>query len=224
MADPRGGGTPLDEECTALLKRVRERCPGLLPADPLPPGTPAEPVPLDPREAGAVLTVAMRQAAAIDATGKLPARDEALPAVVLWRDGDAALAVELARSKTEVTDGALTVVVPVRCDQLPDQRGAVRVTFTVGGPGRPVGLLAATPLRPEGPDLVVRRWGEALTALAWRAVLDAAAAVTGAAGTDIHRAPLIPAELTATGNGLQIRPQARHPFDRLPTARAVRTL
>jgi hypothetical protein len=221
MGDP-SDCTPLSQECRALLERVRARCPELLPKDPLPPGTPAKPVAIGRQEADAVVGVALRQAAAIDATGRLPATDRALPDVVVWEDGESTLAVELVKVSTETADGRITFAVPVRCDQLPELRGTVRVTFAVGTPRRPTGLLAATPRHPDGPEIVVRRWGDALAALAWRALLDAAAGIAGAAGADTDGTPLIVAALTATGNGVEILPQARQPFDRVPTGRAVR--
>ena len=220
MAAPPDGNTPLERECAALVERLRTLCPEVLPATPLTPGAPGRPVPVDgPAVAGIVVT-ALRQAAGADMTGRQPPTDEALPRVVVWVDGVSSLAVELAAVHTETADGLITFTVPVRCD--PRQRGAVRVAFTVGTPARPTGLLVATPRRPGGPDVIVDRWGEALVAVCWRALLDASAGVAAAAGTDPDGTPLIVAALTATDAGLQILPQARHPFDRVGTGRAVR--
>ena len=222
MPDQPSGPTSLDRKCDALLEEVRARCPHLLPKDPLPAGTPGQPVPIEGKAANDALTIAVRQAAAIDATGRLPGAGEALPNVVIWADGDSALAVELAKVTTETGDGQVTVTIPVRCDQLPDSHGTVRIMLTVGAKERPAGLLATTPRRPEGPDIVVRRWGDTLTALAWRAFLDMAGGVAKAVGTDTDGTPLIVTAVTAAPGVLEILPQARHPFDRLPTGRAVR--
>jgi hypothetical protein len=222
MGGPVAGRTPLDRECDALLEQVRARCPHLVPARPLPAGATGEPVPVNGQQVTAILTAALRQAASLDATGRLPANDASLPGVVIWEDGTCALAVELAAVRTQTEEGQVIFTVPVRCDQLPQQRGVVSVSFTVGTPNRPTGLIAATPRRPTGPDLVVGRWGDALVALCWRALLDAAAGIAAATGTDTDGSGLIPAALTCTHAGLEVLPQARHPFDRVPVVRAVR--
>jgi len=214
---------PLDRECAALVEQLRQRCPQVLPAEPLPPGRPGEPVPVDVQHARILITTALRQAVSLDAGGRLPATDAGLPGVVVWTDGVGALAVEVAKVGVETADGEVGFVVPVRCDQLPQQRGTVRVSFTVGTPERPTGLLAATARRPAGPRIVVDHWGEALTALCWRALLDAAAGVAAATGRDHDGSPLVVTALTATRAGLQVLPQARHPFDRVGPGRAVRT-
>ena len=222
MNDQPTGPTALDRQCAALLEEVRARCPHLLPKDPLPAGMPGQPVPIESKAVNDALAIAVRQAAAVDATGRLPAAGEVLPNVVVWEDGESALAIELAKITTEVMDGQVIVTIPVRCDQLPDSRGTVRVVLTVGLKERPAGLLAATPRRPEGPDVVVRRWDDALTALAWRAFLDIAGGVAKAAGADTDGTPLIAAAVTAAPGVLEILPQARHSFDRVPTGRVVR--
>jgi hypothetical protein len=91
----------------------------------------------------------------------------------------------------------------------------------MGTADRPAGLFAAAPSRPDGPAVVTERWADALTALAWRALLDAVAGVAAAAGRDTDGSPLIPAAIAATANGLMVQTQARHPFDRVPAERAV---
>jgi hypothetical protein len=235
MSQPPVTRTLLDRLCEAVLRRVRAdqsqaagqpqatgQPPGVT-GEPLPPGVPGRPVPVKPAEAGAVITAALRQAAAIDATGRLPQTDDALPRVLLWTDGDSALLVELTTASTQVGDGQVTVSLPVSCDQLHDQSGVVRVAFAVGTRDRPAGLLAATGARPDGPPVVVDVWGDALTALAWRAVLDAAAGVARATGGDHDGSPLIVAGLTASTAGIEVLPQARHPFDRVLAGRAVGT-
>lgn len=212
---------PLDRECAALVKQLRERCPQVLPAEPLAPGHPGEPVPVEAHAARVLITTALRQAVSLEAGGRLPATDEALPGVVVWTDGASALAVEVAKVAVETGHGEVVFVVPVRCDQASQQRGLVRVSFTVGTPERPTGLLAATARRPAGPRIVVDRWGEALTALCWRALLDAVAGVAAATGRDRDGSPLVVTALTATPDGLRVLPQARHPFDRVGPGRAV---
>jgi hypothetical protein len=75
--------------------------------------------------------------------------------------------------------------------------------------------LAAAPV-PRGPAVVVDRWQDALVALAWQALLDAAAGLSAAAGRDPDGAGLVPTGWSGSTQGLAIRAQARHPFDRQP--------
>jgi hypothetical protein len=218
---PRPHRGPLDERCKVLIAELRERCPGVLPEEPLPPGTPAEPLPVEPDQYARLVELAARQAAATAALGRVPADDRTLPAVVIWEEATAALAVGLAQLEVNVAEGAISVAIPVWCDQLPDRRDTVRVTFAVGTRDRPTGLLAATTSQPDGPRVVTDRWGEQLTALAWQAVLDTAAGIAASAGTDRDGTPLVATALAATREGLEVLPQARHGFDRILTGRAV---
>jgi hypothetical protein len=212
---------PLDERCAALIKRVRAICPGVIPDEPLTAGTPSPPVPVDGKEYGVLVQVAARQGVAIAALGRLPAGDAELPGVVVWENGGASLAVGLDELAVEVTDGEILVTVPVFCDQLPDRRAEVKILFAVGSRARPAGLLAATPAEPRGPRVVIAAWGEQLTALAWQALLDTASGVAGSAGTDTDGTPLVATAFAAGAGSIEVQPQARHPFDRLPGPRAV---
>jgi hypothetical protein len=141
--------------------------------------------------------------------------------MVVWEQGAAALAVGLSRLGLAVDEGTVTVTAPVWCDQLERREGIVRVTFAVGSPSRPAGILAATTERPEGPAAVVAVWAEQLTAFAWQAVLDAAAGLAAEAGTDEDGVPLVATALAASADRLEIVPQARHGFDRILAGRAV---
>ena len=220
---PEAGGAdqPLDQRCAALIAQLRELCPGVLPEPALPPGQAGQAIPVPPEQYGQLAGVAARQAAALATLGRLPASDAELPGAIVWEDGGAALAVVPAQLELSATEGGIAVVVPVWCDQLPDRQDKVIVTFAVGTPDRPVGLLAATTGQPIGPAVVVDAWGEQLTALAWRAVLDTAAGIAGAAGTDADGTPLVATALAAAKDRIEVLPQARHPFDRVPTGRAV---
>ena len=214
-------GAPLDQRCAALIKELRTRCPGVLPEDPLPPGRPGKPIPVSLEQWDALVRVACRQSAALAAQGRPPPSDDQLPGVIIWEEGASALAIALTEIQSAVEEGAITVTLPVHCDQLEGRRGVVRVTFVVGSPLRPAGVLAATPRTPEGPPVVVEVWAEPLTALAWQAVLDTAAAVAARAGTDTDGTPLVATALAAADDRLEVLPQARHPFDRAPGPRAV---
>jgi hypothetical protein len=219
-ADDPVGAKPLDKRCAALVKELRALCPGVLPDDPLPAGQPGKPIPVDPQRWGAVVQLASRQAAAMAATGRTPSSDKDLPSVVIWELGASALAVNVGEIATAVEEGVVTVAIPVVCDQVP-RRGRVRVTFAVGSPDRPAGLLAATTQAPEGPPIVIDLWGEALVALAWQALLDSAAGVAAQAGVDTDGTPLVATALAAGKDRVEVIPQARHPFDRVPRPRAV---
>jgi hypothetical protein len=218
---PPPGRGPLDDTCQKLLALVRQRCPGLLPADPLDPGAVAAPVPLEPKQAAGLMTIAARQAVLAAAGARIPSDASQLPSTVLWQDGPDALLVEVGQIDVTIGDGLVSVAIPVQCDQLPKGRDVLVVDLVLGTPDRPTGMLAAVS-EPRGPRLVVRRWGEALTALAWQALLDMAGGVAGAAGADHDGAVLIPTGLTASRNGIAVLAQARHEIDRLRPGQVVR--
>lgn len=220
-----GAPAALDDVCQRLLDDLRKRCPGLVPADPLPPGTAGSVVPVQPDQVGVLLRTAVAHVIALSTTGRPPAQDQPPPPAVLWRDNIDSLLVHIGRISVKLSDGVIMMIIPVGCDQLPDGAGTVIVEIHSGTPERPTGMLAATPNRPEGPDVVVDRWAGALTALAWQALLELASGVAAAAGSDTDGTPLIPVALAASSGGLAVLPQARHPFDRelpAPIVREVR--
>lgn len=216
---PDGGlaASAVGDSCRALLQVIRKRCPDLFPKQDLDPGGVGEPIPLPARQATELLATGLRQAVATAATGRVPPPDTDLPEAVLWQEGADELLVLVGRCQVELGEGEVAVTIPVRCDQLPDFFGQVRVLFAVGSATRPTGLLAATSSKPEGPPIVVQRWGEALTALAWQALLDVARGVAVHAGRDADGAGLVPVALVASPDGLVVLPQARHPIDRVVT-------
>ena len=211
---------PLDDTCIKLIELVRRRCPGLLPAEPLDPGAVAAPVPLQPKEAAGLMTIAARQAVLTASGARVPSDASQLPAAVLWQDGPDALLVEVAGIDVQIADGLVSVAIPVRCDQLPKGRDVVVVDLVLGTPARPTGMLAAA-TEPRGPRIVVSRWGEALTALAWQALLDTAGGVAAATGDDRDGAVLIPTGLTASRAGIVVVAQARHEIDRVRPGQVV---
>ena len=210
----------VDETCAALLKELQARCPGLVPADPLPPSGVGAVVPVTPTALGSLVVAAAGQALPSAQTGG------SAPDAVLWQQGVDALLVRIAAITSAVGDGWVTVTIPVTCDQTQGPAGTppsqpVTVTFVMGTGDRPAALFAAAPSRPDGPAVVAERWADALTALAWRALLDTVAGIAAAAGRDTDGSPLIPAAVAATAKGLLVQTQARHPFDRIPAERAV---
>jgi hypothetical protein len=198
------GSDPVNAECARMLETIRNRCPGLLPADALKPGTVGPEIFLKPDEFQRLASVAAPAAAG------LPAGLQA--ETVVWSQAGNELLVILAKVRVRTDEGIVVVVVPVHCDQVPEAE--VIVAFAVGEDRRPAGLIAAAEDRPRGPTVVVDLWGEALTAFAWQVLLTTAAGVAGGAGTDTDGAPLIPAGLKASRDGLRILTMSRHPFDR----------
>jgi hypothetical protein len=223
MADYEHGepGTPGagEQAYATLLKDLRARHPELLAAGPLPPGGVGAVIPVAPEALGPLVVAAAGQAL----PGAQPGATA--PDAVLWQQGVDALLVHIAAITTAVSDGWVTVTIPVTCDQVQSPAGSpgqpVAVTFVMGTASRPAGLFAAAPSRPDGPAVVTERWADALTALAWRALLDTVAGIAAAAGRDTDGSPLIPVAVAATGKGLLVQTQARHPFDRIPAGRAV---
>jgi hypothetical protein len=126
---------------------------------------------------------------------------------VVWRDGGDELAVDPAGATVATSAGAVVVTFPVACDQT----GAARaqVTFVVGAPDRPAGLYAATDGRPRGPAVVVERWADALTALAWSAVLELLDSVSAALGRDEHGDPFVAGALGGDTRRSPLTPMAR---------------
>jgi hypothetical protein len=198
--------TPISEECRRLLEVVRQRCPGLLPPDPVDAGTVVPAVQLKADEAAALFPVAAVTAAEINPAVGRPRR------TVLWREGDRELLVAPFRVSARFGQGVIAVTIPVSCDQT--GAAEVHVTFVVGDPKRPAGLIAATEARPRGPDVIVDAWGDSLTAFAWHVVLEVAANVAGEAGRDVDGSRLVPIALAASPDGLSVVPMARHAFDR----------
>jgi hypothetical protein len=215
-ASVHGRSDDLDAECRRHLEFVRKNCPGMLPRDPVEPGVPVEPVPVDTQRAAGLLRAAIKGAAAA-AAGHRPT--DPPPDAVVWTDGVDALLVLLDSVRLSTSDGVVTVGIDVACDQARsasgEPRSHVEIDLVVGTAERPAGLLAAAPV-PRGLPVVVDRWHDALVALAWQALLDAAAALSASVGADIDGTRLIPTRWTASKDGIAIGPQARHPFDRLP--------
>lgn len=189
-------------ELTAQLRAGALR----LPERAVAPGTPLDPVVLKTDVLARLFPFAARRALGV-ASGR------AKVTAVVWRDGGDELAVDPAGATVATSAGAVVVTFPVACDQT----GAARaqVTFVVGAPDRPAGLYAATDGRPGGPAVVVERWADALTALAWSAVLELLDSVSAALGRDEHGDPFVAGALVATRDAVTLTPMARHRLGRL---------
>jgi len=153
-------------------------------------------------EATRLLPVAARRAAGFFRPTK---RTE-----VVRVEGESELAVSLDGLKLQFGSGILVMTLLVRCDQT--GAAEVRVHFACGKPGRPAGLYAAAQRRPQGPELIVSTWGDALVAFAWQCVLGLVSGLANASGKDQRGNLLVPVEMVATPRGLEIVPMARHRF------------
>lgn len=208
--------TALDERCREVIAYLREHCPNVLP-DRLGSGEVASPLPVKAKRAGILVATAVQQAAA-RAAGFSVSRNVDLPRAMVWTSGTDSLLVFLDSVTVVTTEGLVTVSVDVACDELAGRRGTskrrIMIDIVIGTQARPTGLLAAAPV-PRGDSLIVGRWGDELTALAWRAMLDTAASLTAASGQDVDGTGLIPTSWSASKAGISIAPQARFDADRV---------
>ncbi len=194
---------PDDEEharlCKRLLEQLRRHCPELVPEPPPRPGGLAAPVKLGRETLGGLLRAALAP--------------EAGQPTVVWRDADSEVALHTAETRVAVRDGIVAVSLLLECQET-DGTAEVVVPFAVGAEQRPAGMIAATERRPRGPAILVDRWGEAIVAAAWQALLDIATAAASGAGDDIDGQPLRAGALLAGDETLVVVPQARHEFER----------
>ncbi len=144
---PKRLDTPLSAECKQLLALVKQRCPGLLPRDPLPAGAVGPEVVLGPAELAPLVRAAAN-----------PARQ----GTIVWSLGDSELQVEVGGVTAQLSRGLVLVSIPVRCEETASDR--IDVPFAVGDNERPAGMFAATELRPRGPGIITAAWGDALVA------------------------------------------------------------
>jgi hypothetical protein len=190
--------TPLSAECKRLLELVKERCPDLLPRDPLPAGTVGPEVILKAAE----LQPLVQAAADPDRRG-----------TIVWILGDSELQVHAAKVTTQLGRGLVLVSIPVHCEETGSAR--IDVPFAVGDDQHPAGMFAATELRPRGPAIITGPWGDALVAYAWKILLTVARGIAEGAGRDADGAGLIPAAFAANSDTVTVLTQARHGFDRV---------
>jgi hypothetical protein len=199
LAERAALGTTLDDHCAELLERLRKKCPEAVPPPKPKPGGLSEPVTVKTAQFQRLVRSALQAEG-----GEGP---------VLLVDGESELLVHPARTRVRTGEGVLLVVLRVECDQT----GAVEVTvpFAAGTEDATAGMILATEQAPRGHPAVTGRWGQALVAMAWEALLSVAAGLTRHAGTDLDAAPLIPGALLAAKGGITVLPQARHETDRL---------
>jgi hypothetical protein len=102
-----------------------------------------------------------------------PANGAALPAPignqVIWVDSGDELLVHLDSIETRILDGLVIVSIDLESDQT--GRTPMIVTFALGASTDPAGLVAVTDEYPHGDGLLATRWGEAVQAALWAALL-----------------------------------------------------
>ncbi len=128
---------------------------------------------------------------------------------VVWQLGASELLVETGEVTIECGDGLVTVVVPVRCDELPAP-DVVRVTFAVGSRRRAAGLVMATSARPTGSELVLAIWSDALVAFSHETLIHLAQQVAARHGDDKAGRARIPASVVSIPGVLLVGSMDRH--------------
>lgn len=191
-----------DSVAPEFVRFIAAQRPEALALKPRAEGQVGKPVLLSADEAARLLPVAARRAAGFFRPTK---RTE-----VVWVEGESELAVSLDGLKLHFGTGILVMTLLVRCDQT--GAAEVRVFFACGESQRPAGLYAAAQRRPQGPELIVATWGDALVAFAWQCVLGLVSGLANATGKDERGNLLVPVEMVATPRGLEIVPMARHRF------------
>lgn len=195
---------PLDAALLASNLRILD--PKLFKPEPLPAGKASGEVTLS----ADALPNLVRTAALAVSGFDVDAADRA-PTLV-WRCGSSDLLVLPGGVQTRLAQGVIALSIPVRCDQSGD--AFVHVSFFIGEPARPAGLVAATEPRPRGPAAVVDVWGERLVAFGWQIVVALVTQIAADSGRDEDGAPLLPTAMSATSQGLTVLPMARHAMDR----------
>ena len=130
----------------------------------------------------------------------------------VWLEGDSELVLHAGRARVALAPGIVLVGIAVECDETGPAE--VTVPFALGSKELAAGLVMSAPRRPDGPLVVVERWGSVIVAAAYRALLDVLTATAAAAGVDRDGDALIPGAVISDGRRLTITPQARHAIDR----------
>jgi hypothetical protein len=185
--------------CRLLEKAVHWACPEFTPAhESLPPGAVADAVEIEDGRFERLARAAVAPA------------EEARSMV--WREADAEVVVHLDRTRVRARDGLVLIGLTLECDQT--GVAEVVVPFAVGTDERAAGMVAATERKPRGPEVLVTRWGDAIIATAWRALVETADSIARERGSDLEGEPLRTGALSARSGQITVVPQARHVFER----------
>lgn len=134
--------------------------------------------------------------------------------VVVWERAGSEMWVDVGTVSIACGEGLVRIGVKVGCDQL-DKPVVLTVPIGVGSPDSPAGLVMTTVDRIAGPDLLVARWSEAITAFAWEALVELARRLCAQLGKDKAGLPLIPGAIAATKAALLIQPMSRNDLSAL---------
>ena len=121
---------------------------------------------------------------------------------VVWQDRGSELWVDTGSTTLACKVGVVTIGVPVRCDQHPTTT-RIEVPFGVGTQERPAGLIMSALTHLTGPEVIVARWGEAITAFAWESLVETARRLCELLDTDSRGRRLVPGGI-ASGSGVLI--------------------
>ncbi len=125
---------------------------------------------------------------------------------LVWAEAGDEVVVDLARTRVAIRTGMVLIAIVLQTDDT--EPTELVVPLAIGTPQDIAGLLAVTPRAPEGPAGLVLRWGDAVIAAAWGAMVEVITELAGAAGSDERGAPLQPAALVAQDEVLGIVLQA----------------
>jgi hypothetical protein len=134
--------------------------------------------------------------------------------VVVWEQDGCELWLDAGTVSMACTEGLVRVGVQVGCDQLKEPV-VLTVPIGVGTSKSPAGLVMTTVARLEGPDLLVARWSDAVTAFGWEALVELARRLCAELGKDKAGLPLIPGAIAATRGALLIQPMSRNDLSAL---------
>ncbi|MDH3303499.1 MAG: hypothetical protein OES24_23590 [Acidimicrobiia bacterium] len=190
----------LERRCAKLLAQLQKLCPGLLPTGPVPAGEVLDPIEVRNDDLHELIL------AAVGVTDRRRRNQ------VVWEQAGSELLVHLAETRVRVVKGLVIVGITIETNET----GVVEVTvpFAVGRPGRLAGMIVSTEPKPRGPALIIDRWGDALIAAAWQAVLDVIGTLTARAGVDEQGTPLLPGAVVAHDGRLTVVAQAPQVFER----------
>lgn len=186
----------LDFVTDSLFDQLRKTQPDAIPLKPLVPGMKGAAIP--------VTSLALTRLVALAAVRRSGDRD-----IVVWDDGRNEILVHSARMKAAITVGQVRIDIPTETNA---GRATMRIPFAMGGGKRSSGLVVSTLDRPAGNAAVARIWGDALIALAYGALMDAAGSLVGASGRDVRNQRLVPRAFRAEKGRLIIESQARLDF------------
>jgi hypothetical protein len=175
---------------------------------PSPPYCPPPNIPDSLNETGLIGAIAVRLGGA-PADGTDP--PEQAPNKVIWIDQGDEVLVHLDSIATRLLDGILLISLDLETDQT--GRATMVVPFAIGGANGEASLIAVTDELPRGNGVLASRWGEAVQAAVWAAVLGIAGdhakerasaphgitVVNGA--LNLHAGSALTIKALATGNG-----------------------